>query len=117
MLLGLFIALLAAIGIVALSIRVYRADRSAKGRALTSLMLDPFGLNQIANPSKAKAASYIEEMKVGHDREDESQGDEPPEEEASDAFERAVRQQMSSADAYLKRRGARGKPTDNGARV
>lgn len=117
LLLGLFIALVAVVGITALSIRIYRADRSDKSRAVTSLMLDPFGLNQIANPSKGKAASYIEEMKVSHDKEDESEGDAPPEEEASDAFERTVQQQLESAEADLRRRGARGKPPDNGARV
>lgn len=117
MLLGLLTALIAVVGAVALSIRIYRADRSEKGRALSSLMLDPLSLNQIANPIKGKAATYIEEMKVSHDKEDESEGDAPPEAEASTPFERAVEQQMNTPEAYLKRRGARGKQPDNGARV
>lgn len=117
LLLGLLIAAVAIVGITALSIRIYRADRSDKSRALTSLALDPFNLNQISNPTKVKAAAYIEQMQVSHDKEDEGEGDAPPEEEESDAFERAVRKQLTSADAYLRKRGARGKPPDNGARV
>ncbi|HLO04904.1 MAG TPA: hypothetical protein VK191_17485 [Symbiobacteriaceae bacterium] len=117
MLLGLLIAIVALIGVVALSIRIYRADRSAKGRTLTGLMLDPFSLNQISNPIKGKAAAYIEEMQVSHDKEDEGQGDAPPEDEESSAFERALEQQMESTEAFLRKRGARGKHPDNGVRV
>lgn len=117
MLIGLLLALAAIAGVIPLCIWLYRQGRSDKARAVSALLLDPTGLGQVADPTRRKAAAYIEEMRLSHDREDESDGDLPPEAEEARSFERQVERQLNAPEAYLRRRGARGKPTENGARL
>lgn len=85
------------------------------GRGIALSALDPW--NQAVDARRRAAQVYVEQMQTGHDQKAESQGDGAPGAEPEDAFERAVRLQMTSPEAYLRRRGARGKQPYNGARV
>lgn len=85
------------------------------GRGVMMSALNPW--EQAIDPRRKAAQAYVEQMENGHEQEADGQGDEPPEEAPEESMEQQIRRQMGSEKAYLKRRGARGKHPDNGAKV
>jgi hypothetical protein len=85
------------------------------GRGMMMSALNPW--EQAFDPRRKEAQAYVEQMETGHEQEADGQGDEPPEAEPEESMEQQIHRQMGSAEGYLKRRGARGKQPDSGARV
>jgi hypothetical protein len=99
---------------VILGIAVARSGRKGANRSIGAV-LNP--LSHLIEPTKRQALAHVEQMEVAHDKEDDGEGNAPPEDEPEADLERQVRKQLTSPEAYLNKRGARGKEPDNGARV